>query len=97
VSLGRLLDLAGADSDVRYVGVASVTGYRWSFEIRDARHLFLATHVADARLLHDHGAPVRLVVPGARGFEWVKWVTRIELRRAPDLAAPLSTLWSSFV
>jgi DMSO/TMAO reductase YedYZ molybdopterin-dependent catalytic subunit len=97
VRLGRLLDLSGADPRARHVSVASVTGYRWSFAIDDARGLLLATHVTGEPLSHDHGAPVRLVVPGARGFEWVKWVTRIELRHEPDLAAPLSTLWSSFV
>jgi DMSO/TMAO reductase YedYZ molybdopterin-dependent catalytic subunit len=95
--LGRLLDSAGAGPGVRHVSVASVTGYRWSFAIEDARGLLLATHVGGAALSHDHGAPVRLVVPGARGFQWVKWVTRIELRREPDLTAPLSTLWSSLV
>jgi DMSO/TMAO reductase YedYZ molybdopterin-dependent catalytic subunit len=97
VRLGRLLDLAGTDPGARHVSIASVTGYRWSFAIDDARSLLLATHVGGAPLDHDHGAPIRLVVAGARGFEWVKWVTRIELRRDPDLGAPLSTLWSSFV
>ncbi len=97
VRLGRILELAGSDAGAGHVSVASVTGYRWSFAIDDARGLLLATHVGGAPLAHDHGAPVRLVVPGARGFEWVKWVTRIELRRAPDLGAPLSTVWSSFV
>lgn len=97
VRLGSLLDLAGADPRARHVTVASVTGYRWSFGIEEARGLVLATHVTGAPLSHDHGAPVRLVVPGARGFQWVKWVTRIELRRDPDLTAPLSTMWSSFV
>jgi len=95
--LGSLLDLAGVDPGARHVTVGSVTGYRWSFAIEDARDLLLATHVTGAPLSHDHGAPVRLVAPGARGFQWVKWVTRIELRRDPDLAAPLSTIWSSFV
>jgi DMSO/TMAO reductase YedYZ molybdopterin-dependent catalytic subunit len=95
--LGALLDLAGTDSRARHVSVGSVTGYRWSFDIEDARRLVLATHVTGAPLSHDHGAPVRLVVPGARGFQWVKWVTHIELRRDPDIAAPLSTVWSSFV
>lgn len=94
--LGRLLDVAGADPDARHVTVASVTGYRWSFGIEDARRFLLATHVTGAPLSHDHGAPVRLVASGARGFQWVKWVTRIELRREPDLTAPLSTVWSSF-
>ncbi len=97
VRLGRLLDLSGADPRAHHVSVASVTGYRWSFSIDDARGLLLATYVTGEPLSHAHGAPVRLVVPGARGFEWVKWVTRIELRHEPDLAAPLSTLWSSFV
>jgi DMSO/TMAO reductase YedYZ molybdopterin-dependent catalytic subunit len=97
VRLGRLLELAGADRQARHVSVVSVTGYRWGFGIDDARALLLAMQVMGTPLSHDHGAPVRLVVPGARGFQWVKWVTRIELRRDPDLAAPLSTLWSSFV
>ena len=97
IRLARLLDLAGADPGARHVTVASVTGYRWSFAIEDAGDLLLATHVTDAPLSHDHGAPVRLVAPGVRGFQWVKWVTRIELRRDPDLTAPLSTIWSSFV
>jgi DMSO/TMAO reductase YedYZ molybdopterin-dependent catalytic subunit len=97
VRLDRLLDRAGADSGARHVSIASVTGYRWSFAIEHARDLLLATHVTDAPLSHDHGAPLRLVVPGARGFEWIKWVTTIELRRDPDLTAPLSTLWSSLV
>jgi len=97
IRLGSLLDLAGADPRARHVTVGSVTGYRWSFRVEDARDLLLATYVTGAALSHDHGAPVRLVVPGARGFQWVKWVTRIELRRDPDLAAPLSTVWSSFV
>ncbi len=97
VRLGRLLDMVDAGAGAHHVSVASVTGYRWSFAIDDARGLLLATHVGGAPLDHDHGAPVRLVVPGGRGFEWVKWVTRIELRREPDLGAPLSTLWSSFV
>lgn len=96
VRLGRLLDRAGADPGARHISVASVTGYRWSFAIEDARGLLLATHVAGTPLSHEHGAPLRLVVPGARGFQWVKWVTRIELRHDVDLAAPLSTLWSSF-
>jgi DMSO/TMAO reductase YedYZ molybdopterin-dependent catalytic subunit len=97
IRLGRLLDLADAHPGARHVTVASVTGYRWSFAIEDARDLLLATQVTGAPLTHAHGAPVRLVAPGARGFQWVKWVTRIELRREPDLTAPLSTLWSSFV
>jgi DMSO/TMAO reductase YedYZ molybdopterin-dependent catalytic subunit len=95
VRLGSILDLAGADPSARHVSVASQTGYRWSFAIHDAPKLFLATHVGDQPLSHEHGAPVRLVVPGARGFQWVKWVERIELLENPDYGAPASTIWSS--
>jgi DMSO/TMAO reductase YedYZ molybdopterin-dependent catalytic subunit len=76
--------------------VVSVTGYRWSFALEDASRLMLATHVGGEPLSHDHGAPVRLVAPGSRGFEWVKWVQRIELLEDPDYGAPASTVWSSF-
>jgi hypothetical protein len=31
-----------------------------------------------------------------RGFEWLKWVVRVELHDGPDPGAPASTVWSSF-
>jgi DMSO/TMAO reductase YedYZ molybdopterin-dependent catalytic subunit len=96
VRLGRILALAGATPGARHVSVESHTGYRWSFAIDDARKLLLATQVGKKPLSHDHGAPVRLIVPGARGFQWVKWVERIRLLEHPDYAAPASTVWSSF-
>ena len=76
--------------------VVSRTGYRWGFALQDAHGLLLATHVGGQPLSHDHGAPIRLVVPGARGFQWVKWVQRVELHQDPDYGAPASTVWSNF-
>ena len=96
VLLGRLLDDAGVAPEFRHVRVISRTGYRWSFGLEHARGLLLATHVGDEPLSHRHGAPCRLVVPGRRGFEWVKWVERVELHEDPDPGAFASTLWSSF-
>lgn len=93
-SLGALLDRAGARGG--HVRVISHTGYRWSFTAEHARRCLLATRVGGEPLSHGHGAPVRLVAPGRRGFQWVKWVTRIEVHDAPDLGAPASTVWSSF-
>jgi DMSO/TMAO reductase YedYZ molybdopterin-dependent catalytic subunit len=77
------------------VRVISHTGYRWGFSLADARKLLLATHVGGQPLTHEHGAPARLVVPGARGFQWVKWVVRIELHDGSDPGAAASTVWSS--
>ena len=82
--IDRLLDLAQPHADARYVSFISVTSYRWSWPIDEARWALVATHVGDEALSHDHGAPLRLVAPGRRGFEWVKWITRIELRTEPD-------------
>ena len=95
VRLSTLLDRAGLLDDARHVRVISHTGYRWSFSLEDAGGLLLATHVGGEPLSHGHGAPVRLVAPGRRGFQWVKWVTRIEVHRDPDPGALASTVWSS--
>ena len=91
----RLIARAGAREGAGHLRVVSHTGYRWSFPVDEASRLLLATHVGDEPLTHGHGAPVRLVAPGRRGFQWVKWVVRIELIDGPDLGAPASTVWSS--
>lgn len=95
VRLGELIDEAAPARGASHVRVVSHTGYRWGFSLADARGLLLATHVAGAPLTHDHGSPARLVVPGARGFQWVKWVVRVELHDGPDPGAAASTVWSS--
>jgi DMSO/TMAO reductase YedYZ molybdopterin-dependent catalytic subunit len=94
--LERLLARAGPAPSADHVRVVSHTGYRWSFALGDAHDLLLATHVGQEPISHEHGAPVRLVAPGRRGFQWVKWVMAIELHQGNDLGAPASTLWSSF-
>jgi DMSO/TMAO reductase YedYZ molybdopterin-dependent catalytic subunit len=96
VLLGRVLDRAAIQGSATHISVGSVTGYRWSFALSDARELLLATHVGGQPLSHLHGAPVRLVVPGARGFQWIKWVDHVELLDHPDYGAPASTIVSSF-
>lgn len=95
VRVGTLLDEAGVTGAGAHVRVVSHTGYRWGFALRDARELLLATHAGGEPLSHGHGAPARLVVPGHRGFQWVKWVTRVEVHADPDLGAAASTVWSS--
>jgi DMSO/TMAO reductase YedYZ molybdopterin-dependent catalytic subunit len=77
--LDRLLPPSARGS----VLITSVTGYRRRLPAADASTLLLATHVAGAPLSAGHGAPVRLVAPGRRGFWWVKWVTAVELSDEP--------------
>jgi DMSO/TMAO reductase YedYZ molybdopterin-dependent catalytic subunit len=96
IRVSRLLDRAGALRSARHLRVVSRTGYRWSYALSDAPELLLATHVDGEPLSHEHGAPVRLVAPSARGFQWVKWVERIDVLEHPDYGAPASTVWSSF-
>jgi DMSO/TMAO reductase YedYZ molybdopterin-dependent catalytic subunit len=96
ISLGRVLERAGVEPGAHHVRVVSHTGFRWSFSLADARTLLLATRVGDAELSHGHGAPCRLVAPGRRGFQWVKWVVRVEVHEDPDPGAIASTVWSSF-
>jgi DMSO/TMAO reductase YedYZ molybdopterin-dependent catalytic subunit len=95
VRLDRLIARAGARTGAHHVRVESHTGYRWSFPLSEAPKLLIATRVGGQPLSHGHGAPARLVAPGRRGFQWVKWVVRIELIEQPDLGAPASTVWSS--
>lgn len=96
VRVGDVLDAAGVADEARWVRFESVTGYRWSLPLPEVRDALLATHVGDRPLSHGHGAPVRLVAPGRRGFQWVKWVRRIEVRRRADPAQWVATLISGF-
>ncbi len=96
VRVDRLLDLTHPHVDARYVSFISVTGYRWSLPLDEARRALVATRIDTEPLSHDHGAPLRLVASGRRGFEWVKWITRIEVRAEPDPGQLLAIHTSSF-
>ena len=58
------------------VTAVSATGYRRRLPMTD--DLLLATRIDGQPLSPGHGAPLRLVVPGRRGYHWVKWVVRVE-------------------
>jgi DMSO/TMAO reductase YedYZ molybdopterin-dependent catalytic subunit len=80
----RLSTLLGdPPAAARSIEVVSVTGYRRRFPVDDADSLLLASHAGGMPLSSGHGAPARLVAPGRRGYWWVKWVARIELRDEP--------------
>lgn len=90
VSLARLLALAGVQPGARSIRIEAVTGYARHLDLNEAAEALLATHVAGEALDRAHGFPARLVVPGRRGFAWVKWVTRVHLSARPAwLQSPL--------
>ncbi len=94
--VGSLLNQVTLDPQACFVSFISVTSYRWSLPLAEARAALLATHIDDEPLAHDHGFPLRLVAPNRRGFEWVKWITRIEVLTAPDPGQTLSIFTRSF-
>ena len=96
IRIGHLLDDAGLHPEARYVSFVSVTSYRWSLPLEEARTALLATHTGDEPLSHEHGFPLRLVAPGHRGFEWVKWITRVEVLTGLDPGEVISIFTSSF-
>lgn len=79
VPLKAVLQVAGVEPGAGSITVRSVTGYQRRFSLAEADRYLLATHVGGDPISHGHGAPLRLVAPGKRGFEWVKWVVAIRV------------------
>jgi len=69
--------------------ITSVPGADWIFTLDQlkAANAFLATQMNGQPLTRDHGAPVRLVVPGWYGCTCIKWVNVITFV-AEDAVAP---------
>ncbi len=84
IALAALLDQVQPAANAVAVRFVSSTGYRWSLPLAEAKATILATHVNGELLTHGHGAPLRLVAPGRRGFQWVKWVTAMEVLTEND-------------
>ena len=79
VGLLDVLGTAGLAAGGSQVAVTSRTGHRIVLGIADLETAVLATHVGGEPLSAGHGFPVRLVVPGWRGYHWVKWVQQIDV------------------
>ncbi len=73
---GRRILVSGVDPSGP--SVTSVPGAAWIFSREDLERAVLAVQMNDAPLPANHGAPVRLVVPGWYGCACIKWVDRIE-------------------
>ena len=88
VMLSDLIDSTGLEADARSCIVHSVTGYTRRYKSSEFDQLMLAIRVGGDLLWHGHGAPVRLVAPGRRGYDWVKWVDEIRLVDSPHWLQP---------
>jgi DMSO/TMAO reductase YedYZ molybdopterin-dependent catalytic subunit len=87
----RLRDVLGAlpsgiecvvftGADVGTVPGEGAQPYQFSIarELAESTSPILATHIDDERLTLEHGAPVRVIVPGHYAMKSVKWLTRID-------------------
>jgi DMSO/TMAO reductase YedYZ molybdopterin-dependent catalytic subunit len=89
--LARARPLPSASS----VTFEAVSGYKRRFSLAEAEGFLLALGLAGGAeafrpLAHGHGFPARLVAPGRRGVEWVKWMTVIRVNETgPYLQSPL--------
>ncbi len=79
VAVADILALAGPAPRAREATVESVTGHRWTFPLEELADALIATHVGGEPLTPGHGFPARLVAPGRRGFQWVKWLRRVDV------------------
>jgi DMSO/TMAO reductase YedYZ molybdopterin-dependent catalytic subunit len=90
--VSEVLDLSRVDQTASHVLISgfdrypvasstSVAGASWIFTLEELRSAkaFFATAMNGAALPKDHGAPVRLVVPGWYGCTCIKWVDQITL------------------
>jgi DMSO/TMAO reductase YedYZ molybdopterin-dependent catalytic subunit len=90
VPVATLLQRAGLKDGARSLLFRSTTGYARRFSLDEADGLLLATHVGGETLSAEHGFPLRLVAPGHRGYDWVKWISEVEVSCEPEwLESPL--------
>lgn len=79
VLLRDLLAEAGLEPGASTVRLSAGEGYSHGLTLKEAEAVLLASHVGGEPLAHEHGFPLRAVVPTHRGWFWVKWLRRIEV------------------
>jgi DMSO/TMAO reductase YedYZ molybdopterin-dependent catalytic subunit len=89
VPVKTLIEAAGPNigTDTASVRFSAVDGYRFGDlslkTILSSDAMILAYEMNGETLPLDQGFPLRLVIPGAGGFNWVQWVKRIEIIAQP--------------
>jgi DMSO/TMAO reductase YedYZ molybdopterin-dependent catalytic subunit len=77
VPLSTVVERGGLSGDGDVL-VRSVTGWATQLAPDELDGCLLAWGCAGADLPAANGAPLRLVAPGRRGLDWVKWIASIE-------------------
>jgi DMSO/TMAO reductase YedYZ molybdopterin-dependent catalytic subunit len=81
VSIAALLDRAGARSSAREVDIVCADGYMTAISLAQARSpsAYLAYELEGKIIPVLQGFPLRAILPGLSGDNWVKWVVEIKL------------------
>jgi hypothetical protein len=89
VMVRTLFEQTGLLSEASSVTFESLTGYKRRFKLAEAQDFMLALGITTDSMGDDfdslssgHGFPIRLVAPGKRGMEWVKWVSLIRINES---------------
>ena len=80
--------LVGGVDDSAPRSASSTPGASWVFPLDQLDRLgaFFGVRMNGQPLTPDHGAPIRLVVPGWYGCTWIKWVNELRLVRLDEPA-----------
>ena len=84
VLLQTVFELARPFREARHVQ-ASAGDFSISMPLDRTAPALLAIRLNETNLSVEHGAPVRLVVPGGECFTSIKWLDHLELRSEPGL------------
>ena len=73
------------DAGVAFVVARGLDGFATSIPLEEALHedCLLASHLNGEPLTHQHGAPLRLVLPQLYGYKSVKHLCRLEFTNSP--------------
>lgn len=82
VPLATLLTAAQVKTQASLVAFHALDGYAVTLTLKDAQRdgVFLAYKVDGQTLPKEHGYPLRLVLKGMYGSNWIKWVDHIEVK-----------------
>jgi hypothetical protein len=81
VPVRHVLDLAGMRSSAQELFIESSDGFYESVPMRDLMNdrTILAYAMNGEPLPHEHGYPLRIIIPGHYGMKQPKWIVRMEV------------------